>query len=226
MSLTEYPNVEQNSPEWHNLRRGMLTASTIGQLITPATLRVASNDKSRALTWQLVAERIAGWTDPTYQSDDMWRGSMDEPLVRDLYAEHHAPVTEMGFMVREVDNWKLGYSPDGLVGNDGLIEVKSRRPKKHVQTVLSDEPPSENVAQIQAGLFVSGRQWCDYVSFCSGMHLWVTRVYPDPEWQEAIKQAAEAFEESAQRMQADYERAVEGLPMTERHEYDRVELKL
>ena len=84
-------------------------------------------------------------------------------------------------MVRSWGRYKLGYSPDGLVGKDGLVEVKSRRQKAQVLTVVSGEVPAANMAQLQAGLFVSGRDWIDYISFSGGMHLFPIRVYPGPE---------------------------------------------
>ena len=140
----------------------------------------------------------------------------DEPRARDLYSEHFAPVVETGFMVRDNGNWKLGYSPDGLVGDDGLIEVKSRRPKKHLRTILEGNVPAENMAQLQAGLLVSGRAWIDYVSYCGGMPMWVKRVEPDERWQDAIVAAVIAFEETAAEMVAAYETATAGMPKTER----------
>ena len=219
MSLHEYTDLIQGSDEWLAARRGIVTASVVGQLITPKTIKPASNDTSRALTTLLVAERITGWTDPVYVSDDMLRGTMDEPIARDIYARHFAPVTELGFMVRDDWGFPIGYSPDGLVGADGLIEVKSRRAKKHVATVLADQVPLENMAQIQAGLLVSGRQWCDYISYCGGMPMWVKRVHPDPRWADAIVEAVTAFEETAERMVRDYRAAVTGLPTTERTEH-------
>jgi len=119
-------------------------------------------------------------------------------------------------MVKDFGKYKIGYSPDGLVGDDGLIEIKSRAQKKHLQTILADEVPLENMAQIQCGLLVSGREWLDYVSFCSGMPLYVTRVQPDPKWHAAIIEAVTAFEESAAQMIEAYEVAVDGSPTTER----------
>jgi hypothetical protein len=216
MTLHELPDLIQGTEEWMDQRRGMVTASVVGQLVTPGTIKVAKNDYSRALTAQLVAERITGWTDPVYVSDDMLRGHEDEPRARDLYSEHFAPVVESGFMVREEPGWKLGYSPDGLVGDDGLIEVKSRRPKKHLQTILSGEVPAENMAQLQCGLFVSGRAWIDYVSYAGGMPMWVKRVLPDSRWFDAIESAVIAFEEAAAEMVTAYETATAGMPTTER----------
>jgi hypothetical protein len=216
MTLIELPDLIQGTDEWHDQRRGMVTASVVGQLVTPSTVKPARNDYARTLTAQLVAERITGWTDPTYVSDDMLRGHEDEPRARDLYSEHYAPVRESGFMVRREDTWTLGYSPDGLVGDDGLIEVKSRRPKKQLQTILADEVPAENIAQLQAGLLVSGREWIDYVSYCGGMPLYVKRVLPAPRWFEAIVAAVAAFEETAAEMVAAYHTATAGMPATER----------
>lgn len=216
MSLREYPELIQGSDEWHEQRRGMVTASVVGQLLTGAKLQPANNMESRALTALLVAERITGWVDLTYVGDDMMRGWADEPKALDAYSKHFAPVATTGFMVRDDWGFQIGWSPDGLVGDDGQVEFKSRRPKKHLQTVLADEVPGENMAQIQCGLLVSGRQWCDYLSFCGGMPLYPIRVKPDPRWQEAIVAAVTAFEQAAAEMTAQYHKAVAGLPMTER----------
>jgi len=175
-----------------------------------------NSDTARALVLTLVAERITGHVEPMQVSQAMMRGTLDEPYARDAYSEHHAPVEEIGFMVRDFGRYRIGYSPDGLVGDDGLIEIKSRAQKKHLQTILADEVPLENMAQIQTGLFVSGRHWLDYVSFCSGMPLWTKRVEPDPKWFEAITDAALTFEANAADMLAIYKAATEHLPATER----------
>ena len=216
MSLVVYNGFEQGDEEWHAARRGIITASVVGQFITPKTVKVALNDTARSAAIHLIAERITGYTEPTFVSADMDRGNFDEPLARDMYSEHFAPATEVGFMVRDDWGFRLGYSPDGVVGDDGLIEIKSRRQKKHLATILADEVPLENVAQCQAGLLVTGREWLDYVSFCGGMPLYVKRIYPDPKWHEAIVSAVAAFEETAADMIATYTAATQGLPIPER----------
>lgn len=217
MSLLVLPDLVQGTDEWLDQRRGMVTASVVGRLVTPRTVKPAANDESRTLTLQLVAERITGWTDPVYVSDDMYRGTVDEPIARDLYAKHFGVrVVEVGYMIRDDWGYPIGYSPDGLVGDDGLIEVKSRRPKKHLQTILSDQVPAENMAQLQCGLLVSGRKWIDYVSYCGGMPLWVKRIGPDPAWHEAIVAAVAGLEQDAVRITATYTAGVAGLPATER----------
>jgi len=218
VTLQTFNDIEQGTDEWHAARRGIITASVIGQLITAKTIKVAANDTSRQLTAHLVAERITGYTEPTFVSADMERGNWDEPIARDIYSEHYSPAVEVGFMVREIDGHRLGYSPDGLVGTDGLIEIKSRRQKKHLATILADEVPLENMAQIQCGLLVSGRAWCDYVSFCGGMPLYTKRVYIDARWHDAILEALAQFEDTAAQMIATYNIAVDGRPATERLE--------
>jgi hypothetical protein len=216
MTLQIFDQLEQGTPAWYDVRRGIVTASTVGQLITPKTVKVAANDNSRALVAQLVAERITGYTEPTYASLDMEQGHMNEPIARDLYSETFAPVTQVGFMTNTFNGYTIGYSPDGLVGTDGLIEVKSRRQKKHLQTILADEVPLENVAQCQAGLLISGRSWLDFISYCGGMPLYVKRVHPDPTWQKAIVDALTQFEQQAGQMIDAYIKQVKGMLETER----------
>ncbi len=216
MTLEIFEDLEQGSDEWLAARCGIVTASVDGQFITPKTVKPAVNDYSRGLTATLVAERITGHVEPMQVSQAMLRGQMDEPYARDSYSEHHAPATEVGFMVRDFTLFKIGYSPDGLVGDDGLIEIKSRAQKKHLQTILANEAPLENMAQMQTGLLVSGREWIDYVSFCSGMPLWTKRVLPDKRWFEAITDAVASFELAAELMLDAYSAATKDLPQTER----------
>lgn len=263
MTLHIFDDVVQGSDDWANLRRGLVTASAVGRLVTvgmlgaidyacpacdapigdpccskrapgaqiktmhperaayardqaAATLEVADDIDSRSLTETLVAERIAGWTEYTGMTSDMFRGVLYEPVAREAYAKHHAPVGEVGFMRRDEDGWTLGLSPDGLVGGDGLIEIKAPRAKTHVRTILADEVPAQYMAQCQAALLVSGREWLDFVSFCGGLPLYVKRVLPDRAWFAVIEAACRAFEETARAMVADYESRVVGLPMTER----------
>lgn len=186
-----------------------------------------TSDTARGLTMTLAAERITGHVEPMQVSRAMERGTLDEPYARDAYGEHHAPVAELGFMVRHFDGFKIGFSPDGLVGEEGLIEIKSRAQKTQLKTVLANEVPAENLAQIQCGLLVSGRSWCDYVSYSGGMKLWTKRVYPDPEWHAAIIDAVEQFEQTAADMVSTYLDATAEMPMTERIDhYLELELKL
>lgn len=177
------------------------------------------SDTARALALTLTAERITGHVEEVFPSRDMERGTMSEPYARDIYSETYAPATELGFMVRDFEGYRLGYSPDGLVGDNGLLEIKSPRQKKHLATILADEVPIEHMAQCQAGLLVSGREWIDFISYCGGMPLFVKRVRPDGKWQTAIHDAVEAFEESAAAMIDTYISNTAGRPVTERIDF-------
>lgn len=192
--LTLYPTLEQGSEEWLAARCGLLTASELKLIVSPS-LKPASNDKERSHLFELLAQRITGHVEPKYITDDMLRGQEDEIDARALYAEHYAPVEELGFMVRDFGAFRIGYSPDGLVGDDGLIECKSRRQKYQVETILSGEVPAEYVIQVQTGLLVSGRKWLDFISYSGGLPMFVTRIYPDAKVQTAILDAASQFEE-------------------------------
>lgn len=191
--LKVYRDLLQGSDEWLQARCGLLTASEMKLIITP-TLNVASNEKERAHLYELLAQRITGYVEPHYVGDDMLRGHEEEGYAREEYSKHYAPVDEVGFITNDRWGFAIGYSPDGLVGNSGLIEIKSRRQKYQIETIVSGEVPSEYMAQIQAGLMVSERAWCDFISYCGGLPMVTIRVYPDPKMMSAIEQAATAFE--------------------------------
>ncbi|WP_330473795.1 lambda exonuclease family protein [Terrabacter sp. C0L_2] len=215
MTLNILTDLEQGSDEWLDARRGIVTASTVGKLLTP-TGRVASNDFSRALTLELAAERIIGASEYVFVNADMERGNEVEPLARDLYASHYdRPVTQVGFMTEDKWGFTIGFSPDGLVGDDGLIEVKGPRAKKHLRTIVEDQVPAEHMAQIQCGLLVSGRAWCDFITYFGGMPMYPIRVHADPKWQEAIVVAVTMFELAVTEITNTYKARTAGLPMTD-----------
>ena len=210
--ITYYTDVIQGGDEWLGLRRGLLTASEMKNIITP-TLRYAENDKERAHVYEIAAQRITGYVEPHYISDDMLRGTNDEIEARFLYDANFAPVHDVGFITNDALGFIIGYSPDGLVGEDGLIECKSRRQKYQLQTLVECVPgntiPAEFMIQIQTGLLVSQRQWCDFVTYCGGMEMAVVRVLPDEKIQAAIVAAATAFEAKVQEKIAKYNTIME-----------------
>ncbi|UZO91719.1 lambda exonuclease family protein [Roseomonas mucosa] len=190
--------LDQGSEEWLQSRCGLITASEMKLILTP-TLKAAANEKERAHLYELLAQRITGYVEPTYISDDMLRGRDDEIEARARYAEEYSPVRECGFITNDEWGFTLGYSPDGLVGDDGLIEAKSRRQKFQVETIVENVAegtiPKDFLLQVQTGLLVTKRQWCDFISYCGGMPMVTIRVHPIPEVQEAIVTACRAFED-------------------------------
>jgi hypothetical protein len=121
----------------------------------------------------------------------------------------------MGFITNRRWGFTIGYSPDGLVGEDGAIEAKSRRQKFQVQTIIehviddfSASIPAEFLIQVQTGLLVTERNWMDFVSYCGGLPMCTIRVFPDPVIQAAIIDAASAFEERLAKALATYREAI------------------
>jgi hypothetical protein len=165
------------------------------KLILTPTLKVASNDKERGHLYELLAQRITRHVEPHYISDDMLRGMEDELTARDLYSEKYAPVTQCGFVTNDIWGVTIGCSPDGLVGDDGMIEIKSRRQKYQIETIVSGEMPADYSVQVQTALLVTERAWCDFVTFSGGLPMLTLRVMPDPQVHDAIISAAQAFEE-------------------------------
>ena len=198
-----HPDLIQGTEAWLAARCGILTASEMKLIITP-TLKVANNDKERAHVWELAAQRITKYVEPTYIGDDMLRGMEDEIQARALYHETYAPVTEMGFITNNKWGFTIGASPDGLVGDDGLIECKSRRQKYQIETLASLAMPDDYWIQVQTLLLVSERSWCDFISYSGGLPMVTIRVFPDEKVQAAIVDAATAFEERVALRMAQY----------------------
>lgn len=208
MTITHHRELEQGTPEWLEARRGIITASRFHTLITTKTRLPADNATSRRYLATLLGERLTGQIEESYQSDDMVRGSIEEPIARQVYVDHKAPVELCGFITRRRYGVTLGYSPDGLVGRHGLIEVKRPRQENQIARILSGQIPEEYFWQVHVGLAVSGRNWCDFCSYCPGLPMVIERVHRDPEITSAIWAAALAAECTLSDMKSDYRRRV------------------
>lgn len=201
----------QGSDEWLAARCGLLTASEMHLIITPKTLKAASNDKERAHLYELLAQRITRYVEPQSVTEAMIRGHDDEIEARHLYAEHYAPVEECGFVTNDCWGFTLGCSPDGLVGDDGMIEAKSRRQRFQIETIADHAGtslcPVDFMLQVQTALLVTERHWCDFISYSGGLPMLVVRVYPDDAVRSAIIEAAGAFERRLAERLTDYQAA-------------------
>jgi hypothetical protein len=204
---------EQGSSHWMQARCGMLTASEFDRILTP-TLKIAANAKERQHLWEMAAQRISGYVEPQYVSDAMLRGQEDEITARDLYSKHYAPVEQCGFVTNNKWGFTLGCSPDGLVGDDGMIEVKSRCQRFQVETICANAMPDDFVLQVQGELLVTERKWCDFISFSGGLPMIVIRVFPDATVQDAILDAAAKFEARIHEAMAEYRATLVTAPRT------------
>jgi len=181
----------QGSDEWLAQRCGMLTASEMKLIVTPGTLKPASNDKERAHVCELAAQRITKYVEPHYVGDDMLRGHDDEIEATLIYSKTYAPIEQVGFITNDRWGFTLGYSPDGkVIGKPAGIENKSRRQKFQVDTICNLVMPADFSIQIQTGLLVSEWEWIDFNSYCGGMPMVTLRIFPDEVLQNAIVEAA------------------------------------
>lgn len=195
MTIQYHSNVVQRSPEWFALKCGILSASNIDKIITPAKLEYAKNEKARTYLYELTAQRITNFIEPQFQSFDQIRGEEEEILAKALYSEKYAPVTDMGFVTNDKWGFMLGCSPDGLVGDAGGIQCKSRVQKYQVETIVNDGNITDFTLQIQTELLVTECKWWDFISYSNGLNMAVFRMYPDTKVQNAILAAAATFHE-------------------------------
>lgn len=177
-----HPDIKQGSTEWRLARCGKLGASRVADAI--AKTRTGGWGASRAnLLAELIAERLTGVPNGGYQSAAMMHGTETEPDARAAYAfRMDATVTEVGF----IDHPTLqmtGASPDGFVGEDGLVECKCPNTSTHIDTLLGQSVPGKYVHQMQWQMACTGRKWCDFVSFDprlpEAMRLFIRRVKRD-----------------------------------------------
>ena len=156
-------NIEQGTDEWLKLRLGVATASNFDKIITTAG-KESESLKKYAL--QLATELMLEIPEPTFKNDIMARGNELEALAKEAYQEETFNVVEQITMFKS-DCGNFGYSPDGLVGNDGLVEIKCPLATTHFKYLIDNKMPSEYWQQVQGGLWVSQRKWIDFVSFNS-----------------------------------------------------------
>jgi putative phage-type endonuclease len=186
----EIINVEQGTPEWLAARMGLVTASEIDAVM--ATGRGGGVSKTRqTYMMRLAAEIITETPCASFEGNaDTERGKELEPEARELYeARTGLKVEQVGFC-KAAD---MGCSPDGLVGTDGGVEIKCKRPYIHLNVLTSGEVPPELMGQIQASMYVTGRDWWDFVCYSKGLPLFIKRVPRDEEKIAEIKEAVAKF---------------------------------
>ncbi|KQP83768.1 lambda exonuclease family protein [Aeromicrobium sp. Leaf291] len=194
----------------------------------PDRITLADSTTIRAVALKLATERATSWEDPDLYGFDIDRGHQVEPIARAWYADDRkVAVEQVGLMVLDLDGARLGYSPDGLVGDDGCIEIKGPRGKRHLLTHIEGAIPADHMPQVQTGMFVAGRSWCDFISYLGGEPPFVIRVHADPAWFGAIESAVHAVEAKTFEFVNAYRAATNGLAPTATlpDPYD-VELKL
>ncbi len=169
-------DIEQRSPEWYKVRLGCLTASSCEDIMAPARRKGFIN--------KMIAEIVTGKSEPFPTNEYMQWGIDTEEEARLYYeAKTGNKVKQVGFVFKD-EAEKVGCSPDGLVDKGGLIEIKCPMTKTHIG-YLQDGPPKNYYMQMQFQMYVTGRVWCDFMSYDprvpDEIKAHIVRVDRDPE---------------------------------------------
>ena len=194
MTLTVFDELEQGADAWIEARAGLVTASTVKQLLTGAG-KIAQNETSRGLVEKLALERITGrvqYMPPTF---DMQRGTLLEADARAIYHERYNPVYEVGFGRIDDNGIAYGASPDGLtVDGHGGLEIKCPKPATHFRTILESRVPPMYLPQIHMNMLVFDKGWWDFMSHDPGQPPFVKHVRRDAGWESLLLEAIRGAE--------------------------------
>ena len=169
---------EQHSEAWYLARCGRITGIRFKELMAGKETKTYQD-----LILTLACEIITEKQEDSYTSADMLHGTETEPIARKAYEEiMETEAKEIGFITPDEDNpfneW-VGISPDGLLSDGGLLEIKCPKPKTHLGYIEGNKLPTEYRHQVQGQLFVTGAPYCDFMSFVEDMKPFIIRVYPD-----------------------------------------------
>ena len=173
--------IEQGSPEWLQLRLGVATASDFSKIIT-STGKKSKTLKDYAL--ELASESLLTEPESSYKSEAMQRGNDLEDEARKYYSFITDTKVDQVTFIKKDD--EIGYSPDGLIDDNGSIEIKCPQKKNHLKYLVDNKLPAEYKSQVQGGLYISGRDYCDFISyhplFKDDKKMMVVRVGRDEEY--------------------------------------------
>ena len=187
--------MEQRTEEWFAVRMGKVTASRVADVI--AKTKTGYSTSRENYLAQLVCEVLTGKPAESYSNAAMQWGVDQEPLARAAYESYqNVLVDEIGFVVHPTI-WASGASPDGLVGELGMVEIKCPNTATHIDTLLTQTVPGKYNTQMQWQMVCAGRHWCDFVSFDPRMptdlQLFVKRVDYDPAYVAMLEKEVMSF---------------------------------
>lgn len=190
MNVQIFEDVEQGTDAWRELRAGLPTASEFHDVMAKVGPKGGLPKGRQKLLWRLAGEIITGEPEDTYQNDDMQRGKDNESAARDWYAfVHDVSPRRVAF----IKNGNCGCSPDALIGDDGLLEIKDAKPSIQIERLVAGTLPSEHRAQCQGQLMVSGRAWVDFVSHSRGLAPLLIRVERDEQYIAELRAGVDRF---------------------------------
>ena len=182
-------NCAQSSPEWFAARLGIPTASDFADVLSSG--KGGGDSKTRrTYMLKLLGELMTGEPAGNFTNVHLQRGKEMEDEARQAYVTATGNVVQRVGFIRRGD---VGCSPDGLIGEYGVLEIKTKLPHLQLEVLLKDEVPSEHVAQIQGQLFVTGRKWVDFVSYWPHLPVLVKRVERDEPYIEKLQEGLQKF---------------------------------
>jgi hypothetical protein len=190
MSIVYHYDIEQNSEAWLKMKRGVLSASNICKVLTPARLEIS---KTTGYLYEFCRQRVDDMPYGDFSTRHTDRGHIEESLALQVYEAKFGGLKRCGFVENTKHGFKIGCSPDALVGDEGGVQVKSFTPNVQFGNIIEDKIENCHALQVQMELFVTERQWWDVIYQSSGTHQVVTRVYPDEAKQVKIKEACADF---------------------------------
>jgi putative phage-type endonuclease len=192
---THYTDIEQGSPEWHALRCGKVTASRVADILRKT--KTGPSASRQRYAGELVAERLTGIVPERFKNGDMQWGNDTEPLALASYCFYGSADVALVAFVDHPTIEKSGASPDGLVGDAGLVEIKCPATHTHIQTLLGAPIDPDYAIQMQWQMACTGRAWCDFVSFDprmpEDMQLFTARVQRDDAIIKSLEASVLAF---------------------------------
>jgi putative phage-type endonuclease len=173
-------DIEQGSQEWLQLRLGIATASNFKKIITSTG---AESKSLKDYAFELASDSLLIEPEASFQSEAMTRGNELEEEARSYYSfVNDVKIDQVTFIRKD----EIGYSPDGLISDNGLIEIKCPLKKNHLKYLIDNKLPTEYKSQVQGGLYISEREYCDFISyhplFKDDKKMFVVRVYRDEEY--------------------------------------------
>lgn len=187
--------IEQGTVEWHMQRLGKVTASRIADVLSKGKSGESAGRKNYRT--ELLVQRLTGQPGESFTNAAMEHGTRTEPLARIAYEVAKGNFVEQVAFLDHPTIANFGCSPDGLVDKDGLIEIKCPNSSNHIDYLLDDKPPAKYIPQMQCQMAVTGRQWCDFVSFDprlpDDLQLFVVRLERDQEYIEAMEAEVKKF---------------------------------
>jgi putative phage-type endonuclease len=192
-------DIIQNSKEWHELRRGFVTASRVADIMAKTKTGTSASRQNYLI--ELAIQRVTGVVEETFKNEAMIRGTEEEPKAREAYQQiTKAFVEELPFVKHKTIEW-FGCSPDGIIRNNdstyNLLEIKNPNSATHWSYIKAGEPPTKYKIQMMAQMACTGAEWCDFFSFDSrmpeGSQYFIARLQRDASFIDDMENEVKTF---------------------------------